>query len=80
MAFLFFLKYIVLALTYFRSEELSSVLMGLIALFGMGRDVSPSSKHQNTIFKVLIFVWFANFLTGIETLVLLSSTHYCAYT
>jgi len=34
-------------------KRLSSALAGLIALFGMGRDVTPPSKHQNIIFKVI---------------------------
>lgn len=50
-----FLKYIVLAPTYFRHKRLSSALAGLIALFGMGRDVTPPSKYQNIIFEFLIF-------------------------
>gem|GEM_PF-3200941 len=54
MAFSF--KYTVLAPTYFRPKGLSSALAGLIALFGMGRDVTPPSKHQNTIFEELLFI------------------------
>ena|GEM_PF-5139010 len=67
-----------LALTYFRPEGLSSALAGLIALFGMGRDVSPPSKHQElcTQKHKTKPKWFPNFLTGIETLVLLGSIPY----
>ena len=41
-----------------------------------------STKFMNTFLELWISseLWFPNFLTGIETLVLLSLTHYCAYT
>jgi len=45
-------EYIVLAPTYFPLKRVSSALAGLIALFGMGRDVTPPSKYQNIIFKI----------------------------
>jgi len=50
----FVLKYFVLAATYFCQLRLSSVLRSLIALFGMGRDVTSATNHQHKTLKVFL--------------------------
>ncbi len=90
------IHYLVLATAYFRlATIIGSTKLNFSVRNGKRCDLcdeSPTLKN-GSVFSIILttaeagFVtrvctreWFTNFLTGIETLVLLSLTHYCAST